>query len=174
MIRRATARAACTATTLAGAHHEQAWQAKDPRRLARSPRARSARLHRVPPAAEVLRLRGGCCRDVPDLRQAAARGPALSPDRLLQGEVMSGAPMQYGFEYEVKIAVSIPLAWATLLKEAATHHYDYKCRESGKQGVVNALFNTAQGGPLQSNYPVTFRDLDLVSKVAEQIHHHTS
>lgn len=87
---------------------------------------------------------------------------------------MSAAPMQYGFEYEVKIAVSIPLAWAQLLKDAATHHYDYKCRESGKQGVVNALFNTAQGGPLQSNYPVTFRDLDLVSKVAEQIHHHTT
>lgn len=82
-------------------------------------------------------------------------------------------PLQYGFEYEVKLAVSIPKAWARLLKQASLHHYDYKCREAGKQGVVNALYNTAQGGELQSHYPVTWRDLDLVTKVAEQLHHHT-
>lgn len=82
-------------------------------------------------------------------------------------------PLQFGFEYEIRLAVSIPIAWATLLKEAAKHHYDYKCREAGERGVVNALYNTAQGGELQSNYPVTWRDLDLVTKVAEQLHHHT-
>lgn len=86
---------------------------------------------------------------------------------------MTAAPMQYGFEYEVKLAVSIPTAWATLLKEAAKHHYDYKCRESGDRGVVNALYNTACDGEWPSHYPVTFRDLNLVSKVAEQIRHHT-
>jgi hypothetical protein len=86
---------------------------------------------------------------------------------------VSASPLQYGFEYEVKLAVSIPMAWAVLLKEAAKHHYDYKCRESGDRGTVNGLFNTAQGGPLQSSYAATFSDLDLVSKVAEQLHHHT-
>jgi hypothetical protein len=83
------------------------------------------------------------------------------------------SPRQYGFEYEVKLAVSIPLAWAELLKLAAEHHYDYKCRESGKSGVVNALYNTACDGQWPSNHPVTFGDLNLVSKVAEQVRHHT-
>ena len=86
---------------------------------------------------------------------------------------VNAAPIQYGFEYEVKLAVSIPMAWAELLKQAAKHHYDYKCRESGDRGAVNGLYNTSQGGPLQSNRAVTFSDLDLVSKVAEQLHHHT-
>ena len=86
---------------------------------------------------------------------------------------MTAAPLQFGFEYEVKLAVSIPLAWAELLKAAAKHHYDYKCRESGERGTVNGLYNTSQGGPLQSSYAATFGDLDLVSKVAEQLHHHT-
>ena len=80
---------------------------------------------------------------------------------------MSTAPLQYGFEYEVRLAVSIPLAWAELLKQCAKHHYDYKCRETGDRGVVNGLYNTAQGGPLESTYAVSWRDLDLVSKVAE-------
>jgi hypothetical protein len=105
---------------------------------------------------------------------------------------MTAAPLQFGFEYEVKLAVSIPLAWAELLKEAAKHHYDYKCRESGERGVVNALYNTAQGGPFMRmrqedraadetdedllvgiNHPVSFSDLDLVSKVAEQLRYHS-
>lgn len=86
---------------------------------------------------------------------------------------MSTAPLQYGFEYEVRLAVSIPLAWAELLKQCAKHHYDYKCRETGDRGVVNGLYNTAQGGPLESTYAVSWRDLDLVSKVAEQLHYHT-
>jgi hypothetical protein len=83
-------------------------------------------------------------------------------------------PKQYGFEYEVKLAVSIPLAWAALLKQAAEHHYDARCRESGDRGVVNALYNTAHDGEWPSNYPVTFSDLNLLSKVAEQLHLHTN
>jgi hypothetical protein len=83
------------------------------------------------------------------------------------------APIQLGFEYEVRLCVSIPLAWSSLLKLCAEHHYDYKCREAGKQGVVNALHNTALNGESPSHHPVSWRDLDLVSKVAEQIHHHT-
>ena len=93
---------------------------------------------------------------------------------------MTAAPLQYGFEYEVKLAVSLPLAWAELLKEASKHHYDARCREIGERGVVNGLYNTAQGGPLHtesgawfSSYAVTFSDLNIVSKVAEQLHHHT-
>ena len=82
-------------------------------------------------------------------------------------------PTQHGFEYTVWLAVSIPLAWAKLLKQAAEHHYDYKCRETGKQGVVNALFNTAFDGEWPSTCAVRFSDLNLVSKVAEQLHHHT-
>jgi hypothetical protein len=87
--------------------------------------------------------------------------------------VTAAAPMQYGFEYEVKLAVSIPIAWATLLKETAKHHYDSKCRESGERGVVNALYNTAYDGAYPSNHPVSFSALNLVSKIAEQIHYHT-
>lgn len=92
---------------------------------------------------------------------------------------MSAAPLQYGFEYEVRLAVSIPFAWAQLLKLAAENHYDYKCRESGKQGVVNALYNTAiartdeDGDWLGGNHPVSWPDLDRVMKIAEQLHHHT-
>jgi len=88
---------------------------------------------------------------------------------------MSGdvRPIQRGFEYEVRLAVSIPLTWANLLKQASQHHYDYKCRETGKQGVINALYNTAFDGEWPSTYPVSFSDLNLVSKVAEQLHHHT-
>lgn len=86
----------------------------------------------------------------------------------------AASPRQYGFEYAVRLAVSIPLAWATLLKEASKHHYDARCREIGEKGVVNALYNTAIDGPYPSNHPVSFGDLNLVSKVAEQIHHHTT
>ena len=83
-------------------------------------------------------------------------------------------PIQKGFEYEVRLAVSIPLAWAELLKQCAEHHYDWKCRESGEAGTVNGLYNTAIGGPLSSStLAVRWRDLDLVAKVLEQAQHHT-
>jgi hypothetical protein len=82
-------------------------------------------------------------------------------------------PIRRGFEYEVRLAVSIPIAWADLLKQAAQHHYDYKCRETGDRGVVNGLYNTALDGPWPSTIAVSWRDLDLVAKVAEQLQHHT-
>lgn len=80
-------------------------------------------------------------------------------------------PIQRGFEYEVRLAVSIPLAWAKLLKLAAKHHYDYKCREIGECGVVNGLYNTAVDSEWPSTIAVSWRDQDLITKVAEQLHH---
>jgi hypothetical protein len=83
-------------------------------------------------------------------------------------------PIQRGFTYEVSLYVSIPLAWATLLKLVAKHHYDYKCRETGDHGTVNGLFNTALDSECPSVSAVSWRDLDLVTKVAEQLEHHTN
>ena len=83
-------------------------------------------------------------------------------------------PIQRGFEYEVRLAVSIPLAWATLLKKASKHHYDYKCRATGDHGKVNGLFNTACDGEWPSTLAVSWSDLDLTTKVAEQLEHHTT
>ena len=92
----------------------------------------------------------------------------------MKSDAAAPLPIQHGFEYEVKLAVSIPIAWATLLKQAAQHHYDYRCREAGDRGVVNGLYNTAVDGPLSpSTRAVSWSDLDLVSKVAEQLEHHT-
>ena len=85
----------------------------------------------------------------------------------------AAAPIQYGFEYEVSFTVSIPLAWAELLKQAAKHHYDSKCRESGDHGVINGLYNTACDSEWPGTYPVSWRNLDLVTKVAEQLEYHT-
>jgi hypothetical protein len=87
---------------------------------------------------------------------------------------MSDAPIQRGFKYEVRLYVSIPLAWATLLKQAAKHHYDHRCNEAGDHGVINGLFNTAQGSEWPSIFPVAWSDLDLITKVAEQLEYHTN
>jgi len=87
--------------------------------------------------------------------------------------VSAGAPIQRGFTYEVHLNVSIPIAWATLLKQAAKHHYDYKCNEAGDHGVINGLYNTACDSEWPSCYPVTWSDLDLTTKVAEQLEYHT-
>jgi hypothetical protein len=81
-------------------------------------------------------------------------------------------PIQRGFRYEVSRYVSIPLAWATLLKEAAKHHYDHRCNEAGHHGVINGLYNTACDSEFPSIYPVTWSDLDLTTKVAEQLEYH--
>jgi hypothetical protein len=83
-------------------------------------------------------------------------------------------PIGRGFEYEVRLAVSIPLAWAALLKEASKHHYDYKCRATGDHGTVNGLFNTACDGEWASTLAVSWSDLDLTTKVAEQLEYHTT
>lgn len=82
-------------------------------------------------------------------------------------------PIDRGFEYEVRLCVSIPLSWASLLKEAAAHHYDHLCREIGKQGVINGLYNTAYDSEYPSTRAVSWRDLDLITKVAEQLEYHT-
>ena len=72
------------------------------------------------------------------------------------------------FSYEVRLEVSLPSAWTTLLKQVASHHYDYKCREAGERGVINGLHNTTCDGEFPSSYPITWRDLDLITKVMEQ------
>lgn len=83
-------------------------------------------------------------------------------------------PIQRGFRYEVSLYVSIPLAWATLLKESAKHHYDHRCNEAGHHGIVNGLFNTACDSEFPSTSSVTWSDLDLITKVAEQLEYHTA
>lgn len=83
-------------------------------------------------------------------------------------------PIQRGFKYEVSLYVSIPLAWAALLKDASKHHYDHRCNEAGHRGVINGLFNTALDGEFPSIFPVTWSDLDLTTKVAEQLEYHTT
>ena len=90
----------------------------------------------------------------------------MSTDRTL--------PIQRGFEYEVRLAVSIPLAWASLLKEASKHHYDYRCHATGNHGTVNGLYNTACDGEYPSTLAVTWSDLDLTTKVAEQLEYHST
>lgn len=77
-------------------------------------------------------------------------------------------PVFRGFEYNVRLAVSIPLAWAEFLRRAAESHYDYKCRESAKAGVVNALCNTACDGEFASSHPLSWQDFDLLTKIMEQ------
>jgi hypothetical protein len=86
----------------------------------------------------------------------------------------NSTPILRGFRYEVGLYVSIPLAWATLLKAASKHHYDLRCNEAGQHGVINGLFNTACDSEYPSVYPVTWSDLDLTTKVAEQLEYHTS
>ena len=83
-------------------------------------------------------------------------------------------PIQRGFTYEVRLYVSISLAWATVLKAASKHHYDLRCNEAGHHGVINGLFNTACDSEWPSVYPVTWSDLDLTTKVCEQLEYHTT
>lgn len=83
-------------------------------------------------------------------------------------------PIQRGFTYEVRLCVSIPIAWATLLKQAAKHHYDSRCNEAGDHGVINGLYNTAHDSEWPSYLPVTWSDLDLTAKVAEQLEYHAT
>lgn len=85
---------------------------------------------------------------------------------------MSPTPISKGFEYRVRLAVSIPIAWGEFLRVVAANHYDYKCRESAKAGVVNALCNTACDSEWPSSYPVDWGDLDLLAKIMEQAPYH--
>lgn len=81
-------------------------------------------------------------------------------------------PKTLGFEYKVRLAVSIPTAWTTLMKRVAAHHYDARCRESGKAGVINGLHNTVCDGEYPSSYRISWGDLDLITKVMEQASYH--
>jgi hypothetical protein len=81
-------------------------------------------------------------------------------------------PKTLGFEYKVRLAVSLPIAWTTLMKRVAASHYDSWCRESGKAGVINGLHNTVCDGEYPSSYAVSWRDLDLITKVMEQAAYH--
>ena len=83
-------------------------------------------------------------------------------------------PIRQGFGYEVSLIVSIPFAWAVLLKASSKHHYDRRCRDEGDHGVINALYNTALDGEFPSTHPVTWSDLDITTKVAEQLESHTT
>lgn len=82
------------------------------------------------------------------------------------------SPVYRGFEYRVRLAVSIPLVWAELLRDVALQHYDLWCRESARDGVVNALRNTACDSEYPSSHPVEWRDLDLLAKIMEQARYH--
>jgi hypothetical protein len=84
---------------------------------------------------------------------------------------MAAQPQMLDFSYIVRIAVSLPLEWTTLLKQVAAQHYDYVCREAGKQGVINGLHNTACDSEFPSSFRVTWQDLDLIAKVLEQAHY---
>lgn len=81
-------------------------------------------------------------------------------------------PKTIGFEYVVRLAVSLPRAWTSLLKRVAAGHYDYKCREAGTCGVINGLHNTTCDDEFPSNHPVSWSDLDLITKVMEQVRYH--
>lgn len=78
------------------------------------------------------------------------------------------SPVYQGFEYRVRLAVSIPQAWAEFLREVALCHYDGWCRESARSGIVNGLRNTACDSEFSSSFPVSWRDMDHLTKVMEQ------
>jgi hypothetical protein len=91
-------------------------------------------------------------------------------------------PVSKGFEYTVRLNVTIPLAWAKVLKETGARHYDYKCREMAECGVVNGLHNTAllnedpefraDRPELEpSTHPVAWHDCDGMMKILEQAHY---
>lgn len=82
-------------------------------------------------------------------------------------------PIYDGFEYRVRLRVSIPRAWGEFLRIVARHHYDGWCKESARSGVVNGLCNTACDEPeIATRFPVGWRDLDLLAKIMEQAHYH--
>lgn len=97
-------------------------------------------------------------------------GTTVTEARLLE-------PIAGDFEYEVRLNVAVPLSWAKLLKIVGERHYDYKCREVAKQGIVNALHNVALWNeddefradhPELSMHPISWRDCDLMLKILEQ------
>jgi hypothetical protein len=77
-------------------------------------------------------------------------------------------PMYRGFEYHVRLRVSIPGAWAELLRDVALRHYDLWCRECAKDGKIRALCKGARDGEFPWCHPVEWQDLDLFAKIMEQ------
>lgn len=86
--------------------------------------------------------------------------------------IQTPSPVYRGFEYRVRLAVSIPQAWAEFLRAVALQHYDLRCQESARCGIVNALRNTACDSEHPSSFPVGWRDLDLLAKIMEQARYH--
>ncbi len=90
-------------------------------------------------------------------------------------------PVAKDFEYTIRLAVAIPLAWAKVLKTVGAHHYDYACREMATCGVVNGLYNIAtqnedpefraESSSWPSTHPVAWRDCDGMAKIMEQAHY---
>lgn len=97
-------------------------------------------------------------------------------------ELLVTEPVAKGFEYVVRLAVAIPLVWAQVLKTTGEHHYDYKCREMAKCGVINGLYNSAttnedpsfkaESSWWPATHPIAWRDCDGMMKIMEQAHHH--
>lgn len=81
------------------------------------------------------------------------------------------SPVYWGFEYCVKLGVRLPRAWTEFLRTVAQNHYDGKCRESAKCGVINGLYNTSC---YSSTYAVGWDDLDHLAKVMEQARYHVT
>ena len=90
-------------------------------------------------------------------------------------------PISHGFEYQIRLAVAIPLAWAQALKLVGEGHYDWKCREAARQGVVNGLYNVAlfnddvDRGLAPDDHvthPISSSDCDLMLKILEQASYH--
>lgn len=85
------------------------------------------------------------------------------------------------FEYTVRLNVAIPLAWAQALKTLGTQHYDLKCKEMAKCGVVNGLYNIAKfnedpkfkedSASWPATHPVTWGDCDGMLKILEMSDH---
>jgi hypothetical protein len=84
---------------------------------------------------------------------------------------LTAAPLCKGFEYRVRLAVAIPLAWGEFLRLVALNHYDSWCRQSAKAGIVNGLCNTASDAEVPSTFPLDWRDFDLLTKIMEQAHY---
>lgn len=98
----------------------------------------------------------------------------MEQDPASDQEAEEASPVCKGFEYRVRLAVSIPLAWAEFLRGVALTHYDWKCRESATAGVVNGLRNTACDAAYPSSHAVEWRDLDLLAKIMEQANYHVA
>lgn len=81
-----------------------------------------------------------------------------------------------GFDYEVRARLSLTLAETTFLKTVAEHHYDWKCREIGRCGALNGLYNhalyPAEDPADDHGCACSSHDIDTMMKIMEQAHWH--